>query len=441
MESAQVPFARQPIIFRMTLLEDVGAIEAVSAMFGSLGRVLLCLDDGFRLLYASSGLANEIGSMAAERVVGKPLSELLGEELFGEHGSLRQALLAGERREGWRAFLRGGSGLRLMSISAAPYIYNSMIGGCEGIRYIVVLRPAEDEPMDATGPTVLAGLIGRSAAMQHIFRSVENLQTSNATILITGESGTGKEVVARAIHAYSQARRGQFVAVSCGALPPDLLARRIEAATHGTLFFEDVGDLSLPLQGKLLRLLQEHTYERAGDTQSRSSDARVIAATNSDLRAAVRSGAFREDLYYRLRVVPIDVPPLRTRREDIEPLARFLLARVGKMREREIRFSPEALRALLRYPWPGNVRELENAIEVAVAVTQGQTIPPEDLPPEISAAVESEPAAATDDDLPRIRAALDASNWRRDDAAVTLGISRTTLWRRMRDLGLVRPRH
>jgi DNA-binding NtrC family response regulator len=426
----------------MTVLDEVGALEAVSAVFGSLGRILLCLDAGFRVLHASGGLAELMGSDVAGRTVGKPLSDLLGEELFGERGTLRQALLAGERREGWRAFLRGRDGLQLLSISAAPFIYHSMIGGCEGIRYVIVLRPAEDEPLSGDGPTVLAGLIGRSAALQRIFRLVENLQPSTATVLITGESGTGKEVVARAIHAWSPRRRGAFVAVSCGAIPAELLARRIDDATHGTLFFEDAGDLPLPLQGKLLRLLQERTYERVGETQSRTTDVRVIAATNTDLRAAVRSGGFREDLYYRLRVVPIDIPPLRARREDIEPLARFLLARIGAPRDRQLRFSPEALRAMLHYGWPGNVREMENALEFALSVAHGQTIVPEDLPPEISATEQVKPVTAEDEsDLQKIRTALESCNWRRDDAADALGISRTTLWRRMRDLGLVRARH
>src|SRR5947208_15939469 len=130
----------------MTVLDDVGALEAVSAVFGSLGRILICLDAGFRVLHASGGLAELTGGDIAERVIAKPLSDLLGEELFGERGTLRQALLAGERREGWRAFLRGRDGLQLLSISAAPFIYHSMIGRCEGIRYIVVLRPARHEP-------------------------------------------------------------------------------------------------------------------------------------------------------------------------------------------------------------------------------------------------------------------------------------------------------
>ena len=162
-------------------------------------------------------------------------------------------------------------------------------------------------------------------------------------------------------------------------------AGRFEAAAGGTLFLDEVADLPLQLQVKLLRVLQERTFERVGESRTRKTDARIIAATNVDLRRAVQDGRFREDLYYRLRVVPIEIPPLRARREDIEPLATFLLARVGARQGRALRFSPDVLRLLLEHDWPGNVRELENVLEFAVAVCKGQTIVPEDLPSEVGA--------------------------------------------------------
>jgi transcriptional regulator with GAF, ATPase, and Fis domain len=266
------------------------------------------------------------------------------------------------------------------------------------------------------------------------------------------------------------------VAVNCGALPGELLeselfghvrgaftgavrdrAGRFEVAAGGTLFLDEVADLPVHLQVKLLRVLQERAFERVGESRPRTSDARIIAATNVDLRRAVVEGRFREDLYYRLRVVPIEIPPLRERREDIEPLATFLLARVGGRQGRALRFSPDALRVLLEHSWPGNVRELENALEYAVAVCKGQTILPEDLPAEVSAGptwTAQPPGAGETDagdlgraawlprdadaplDAARIRAALDACHWRRHEAARVLGVSRTTLWRRMRELHL-----
>jgi DNA-binding NtrC family response regulator len=208
---------------------------------------------------------------------------------------------------------------------------------------------------------------------------------------------------------------------------------------------------------KLLRILQEHTYERVGDNQLHHTNARIVAATHRDLRRAVEQGSFREDLYYRLRVIPIEIPPLRARREDIEPISRLLLSRVGVRTGRALRFSPDALRALLSHDWPGNVRELENALEFAATVCKGQTVQLEDLPPELIApdpAQRPEPTAASlapsplplvrrggeppPDERVAIAAALEANRWNRVAAARSLGMSRSTLWRRMRALGLAR---
>ncbi|HEX9162688.1 MAG TPA: sigma 54-interacting transcriptional regulator [Thermoanaerobaculia bacterium] len=418
-------------------------LSALSAVFGSLGRSVVCLDEHFRVVHVSDSTLHMI--------VGVEISEYLGEDLFGSNGSIRLALLAGERREGWRAYLRSDDGVRLLSISAAPLIER---GPCDDVRYIVVLRPAEEEAT-ASGPIWLSGLVARSSAMQRVVRLIDNLQSSSATILLTGESGTGKEVVARAIHSHSQRRDQPFVAVNCGALPPDLLESelfghvrgaftgairdrvgRFELAGQGTLFLDEIGDLPLPLQVKLLRILQERTFERVGESRPRTTEARIIAATNVDLRAAVRAGRFREDLYYRLSVIPIEIPPLRERREDIEPLARALLARVSERQGRQLLLSRECIRIFLQHTWPGNVREMENALEYAVAVARGQTVLPEDLPPELGV-----PEKQADDEpkpeIERIRAALEAAHWRRDAAAISLHMSRSTLWRKMREYGLL----
>ena len=451
-------------------------LAGVSSAFASLGRVFFCVDASFHVLHASSQLDRLIGPGAAERASGRPLSDLLGADLFGPSGTLRHLLLAGERREGWRSSLAvPGSAPRLVSVTAAPFCPEPGAVCDPRVAYVVVLRPAEEDQIQAGSP--FPGLIGRSPGMDRIFRLIENLEHSEATVLLTGESGTGKEVVARAVHTRSPRRAGPFVAVNCGALPGELLeselfghvrgaftgavrdrAGRFEVAAGGTLFLDEVADIPLHLQVKLLRVLQERTFERVGESQPRKTDSRIIAATNADLRRAVGEGRFREDFYYRLRVVPIEIAPLRERREDIEPLATFLLARVGARQGRALRFSPDALRLLLEYPWPGNVRELENALEYAVAVCKGQTILPGDLPGEVGAgtpgpstadralvtasrirpAWPAQPprAGADEDDATRIRGTLDACHWRRHEAARVLGMSRTTLWRRMRELGL-----
>jgi transcriptional regulator with GAF, ATPase, and Fis domain len=459
--------------------EQERAFSAVNAAFGSLGRACMALDADFRVRYASDLFDTLLGPGASLRLRGASAESILGTEMFGPDGPIRQSLLAGHKREGWRAFLQGdGAETRLMSVSAAP-LMRDRFGVCDPeARYLLVLRPADEATIEASGPIGGFGLISRSRAMARVFRLIDTLQQSEATVLITGESGTGKEVVARIIHAHSPRRAGPFVAVNAAALPGDLLESelfghvrgaftgavrdrvgRFEAANDGTIFLDEVGDVPLHLQVKLLRVLQEHTYERVGDSEPRTTTARIIAATNRNLRRAVAEGSFREDLYYRLRVFPIEVPPLRHRREDIEPIAKLLLSRAGARTGRELRLSPEAIRVLFSYEWPGNVRELENALEFGATVARGQTLQPEDLPPEImgdggvelevrpraGAFAEPHPHAAPHAapagrprvaDRATIVRTLEANGWNRVETASALGMSRSTLWRRMRALGL-----
>ena len=459
--------ARRALSDQAAVAAMIGGIDRV---FSSLGRVVLCADPRWRVVHASHGIDAMGGDGTAASLVGATLEELLGAELFGSAGALRAAVEAGERREGWGATLQlAGRRPRRVSVTAAPLVERRDDLCDPGVAYVIVMRPAEEalEPGAEPGVIHFSGLVARSQAMQNIFRLIENLAESDATVLLSGESGTGKELVARAFHLHSGRRSGAFVAVNCAALPGELLeselfghvrgaftgavrdrAGRFELAEHGTLFLDEIGDLPLSLQGKLLRVLQERTFERVGESRTRESDARILAATHLDLSRAVREGRFREDLYYRLRVVPVEVPPLRARREDVEPLTRHLLARAARRSGREVRLSPDALRALLAYDWPGNVRELENALEYALAVCRRQTILPEDLPAEarlparsVPSPVESRPPAGSQptaprDERERLLVALEAARWRRDEAARALGLSRTTLWRRMRELGL-----
>jgi DNA-binding NtrC family response regulator len=452
------------------------AWSGVSAAFAAFGRVFLCLDRDYRVVHASYVLDDLLGPGAADLAAGRPVDEIVTGGLFAAGGALRTRLDAGERREGWRALLLGTDGQpRLLALSAAPILPPPGAACDPRVAFAVILRPAEDE----IGATAAFGcIVARSPSMQRIFALIENLRESDATVLLTGESGVGKEVVARALHDRSPRRSGPFVAVNCGALPGELLESemfghvrgaftgavrdrlgRFELASEGTLFLDEVGDLPLPLQVKLLRVLQDGSFERVGESRSRQSRARVVAATHVDLQRAVREGRFREDLFYRLRVVPIEIPPLRTRAEDVEPLTRAILARVSARHGRTLRLSPDAQRDLLAHDWPGNVRELENALEYAVAICRGQTILPEDLPTLVSlrgaeplAPVRSPAATARDQEPGRegfagphaaqaqaeaddLRRALEAHRWRRSDAARALGISRTTLWRKMRELG------
>ncbi len=246
------------------------------------------------------------------------------------------------------------------------------------------------------------GLVGNTAAMQEIYKTIGRVAESDATVLIHGESGTGKELVARAIHYHSKRAGRPFVAVNSAAIPSELLeselfghekgsftgaiGRKIgkfEAAAGGTLFLDEIGDMNLPLQGKLLRVLQEREFERVGGTEAIKTDVRVLAATHHNLEKMVREKQFREDLFYRLNVIQINIPSLRKRKDDIVPLAEFFMQKYQASDAKKKILTPETLKVLRAYDWPGNVRELENAVQRAITLSQGDKIFPDALPPQI----------------------------------------------------------
>jgi two-component system, NtrC family, response regulator AtoC len=325
---------------------------------------------------------------------------------------------------------------------------------------------------EVRGRTRLGRMIGRSDRMQEVFRTVERVAQARASVLITGESGTGKELVARALHDLGPRRGGPFVAINCAAIPEGLIeaelfghergaftdARerrlgRFETASGGTLFLDEIGELSANVQAKLLRALQERTIERLGGTTPIEVDVRVVAATNRDIEQEVSAGRFRSDLYYRIHVVPIALPPLRERREDVRLLVEDFLARASHEAGRKaMRVDPAALAALERYPWPGNVRELENAIERAVALADEDVVKVEDLPPEIARAerigtLREEVRAGglgLEDAVARFEAdllleALEHAGWNQTRAAEALSITRRLLKLKMDRFGLVPP--
>ena len=247
--------------------------------------------------------------------------------------------------------------------------------------------------VNALGPT------GNSSAVRRVRRMIEQVAGFDTTVFITGESGTGKEVIARAIHAQSHRADKPFVAVHCGAIPAELIecelfgqeaaanavgneARpgRFDQAEGGTLFLDEVGDMSLPMQVKLLRVLQEHSYERIGGTRSQHCDVRIIAATHGDMEAAIAKGRFREDLYYRLNVFPIEAPPMRERLDDLPMLVADLIARLEQSGHGSVQLDAEALNVLRSYAWPGNVRELANLVERLAVLHPGECVRPGDLP-------------------------------------------------------------
>jgi DNA-binding NtrC family response regulator len=317
----------------------------------------------------------------------------------------------------------------------------------------------------------LDNVVGTDPRMQAIFKTVKAVADTRTTVLITGESGTGKTLLARALHSLSARKHGPFVEVNCGALPETLLESELfghqkgsftgavrdkigkfEAAAGGTIFLDEIGTSSPAFQVKLLRVLQDRVIERVGDTKTVAVDVRVVLATNKDLELAVQKGEFREDLYYRIQVVSIEMPPLRQRRSDVQALAEHFLRRFALDHGRQhLQFTDRAMAALLAAPWPGNVRQLENVIERAVVLCQGPAIdvgdlpatlqaPPPALPGALTAAPEGPPGplkeALIGPEKRHIELALAYCGGNRERAAKLLEINRSTLFHKLRKFGI-----
>jgi DNA-binding NtrC family response regulator len=316
--------------------------------------------------------------------------------------------------------------------------------------------------------------IGNAPAWRHVQETVESVADSEATVLILGESGTGKELVAEAIHRRSARAGGPLVKVHCAALPEQLLESelfghekgaftgaggmrkgRFEAASAGTLFLDEIGEIALPVQVKLLRVLQEKAFERLGSNTTLKADFRLVAATNRDLQAEVKAGNFREDLYYRLNVIPIPLPPLRERAEDIPILAQHFLTKYNTLNRKALQgFSDAALQSLKRYRFPGNVRELENLVERCVVLCRGPQIEAHELPEQVRAPASAASGAVSEEPLQRlwrgeidldaveknvIEEAMSRARGVQTEAARLLGITRRTLQYRLEKHGLSKP--
>lgn len=310
----------------------------------------------------------------------------------------------------------------------------------------------------------LSGLLGRSSRMRPICQLILDIAGSDSNVLIQGESGVGKEVVARAIHRESIRRNGPFVVVNCAAYAETLLQSelfghekgaftgaikakkgRFEQATGGAIFLDEIGEISLPTQVVLLRVIQEKCFERVGGERTIATDARVIAATNKDLAAAMKIGAFREDLYYRLNVISIEIPPLRERKEDIPGLVKNFIERFNlRFNKSLVGMNSEALDLIFAYHWPGNVRQLENVIERSVVLSKHDLIKPDDLPVELTNRANNitrnnEKSNLDNVEKEHVRSVLENYGWNKYKAAQVMGISRSTLYSKMKKHNLIPP--
>jgi two-component system response regulator AtoC len=366
---------------------------------------------------------------------------------------------------------RGSMALTIAAMQAGAYdflpkpldvgkLHDALERALESPRGSVRLLPSEPPPTDEQT------IVGESEGIVAVYKTIGRVAESSATLLITGDSGTGKELVARVTHRASARHAGPFLAVNCAAIPENLLeselfghekgaftgavGRKIgkfERAEGGTLFLDEIGDMSLALQSKILRVLQEREIERVGGKEKIRVNVRIMAATNRDLLRDVGSGRFREDLYFRLAVVTLELPPLRERRGDIPILVDYFTRKFAAENAKPISSVSRNVYVLLeRHSWPGNVRQLRNALERAVIMCQGRSLLPEHLPPDLFAAAghpvpESQTAGLVpleEVEKRHIRAVLEATDWNMSRAAEILGIHRNTLRRRARELGLER---
>jgi transcriptional regulator with PAS, ATPase and Fis domain len=450
--------------------------ESVQSIFDALPESVIVVDAQLRILSINAAAAALFGLEAAA-LGGRPVCELFPENDC-PRDCLRETVATGRPIVDYQTALRlpGGVPAQIL-IRTVPLGPAAGEGTCGeagqpgqtgGAGAVIILRDVTEETSlrkEVAARQGFGGIVGKSARLRELYGLIENVAPSSATVLIRGETGTGKELVARALHFASGRSDGPFVQVNCSALSEGLLESelfghvkgaftgavadrrgRFEEASGGTIFLDEIGDVSPVVQVKLLRVLQERVVERVGESRPRPVDVRVISATHRDLEALRAVGRIREDFYYRIRVVTLELPPLRERREDVPLLAAHFLARLrGAPATGAAALAaavpPETMRLLLEYPWPGNVRELENALEHAHVLSRGRALRPEHLPPEVRAAAGRADAlrdapkhSPTEREL--IAAALGRAGWNRSRAARQLGIDRTTLWRKIREYGL-----
>lgn len=406
--------------------------------------------------------AEEITGIPREEALGRPCSEVFRSSMCEAECALRHTLKTGKPIIGKSCYIIDAEGNRIpISVSTAVLRApdGSILGGAETFRD---LSEIEELRQELQGHSRMGDFVSRSPLMHKLFEVIPAVATSPSTVLILGETGTGKEFLARTLHALSPRHQRPFLAVNCAALPDTLLESelfgykagaftgaihdkpgRFTLAQEGTLFLDEIGEISPAMQVRLLRVLQERTFEPLGSTRSERTEARVIVATNRDLAERVRSGKFREDLYYRINVVRMELPPLRSRKEDIPILAEQFISRFNRLQQKSITgLSNEALSLFMAYDWPGNIRELENVIERAFVLCHEGPIEIRHLPEELTTR-RREGISGTNMRASRelleaqtIRNALERNRFNRQAAAKELGIHKSTLFRKLKKLGI-----
>ena len=424
------------------------------AVLNTVSDAITVIDKDLKIIFQNEATQQSFGSKIGEQC----FAVYRGRKEPCENCIVLDVIRDGQPRRALRDVHLPDGNIMWMEVFSGPFRdgEGNIIGAVEAVRNVTDQIRLSEECVtlrrEMERQAQFENIVTQSKRMKAIFRLIERVASTASTVLITGESGTGKELIARAILSNSDRKDKPFVTVNCGAIPENLLESElfghvrgsftgavkdhmglIETADGGTLFLDEVGEIPLPVQVKLLRFLQEGESRRVGDTKVRRFDARIISATNRNLEEATRDGLFREDLYFRLSVIPIALPPLRERREDIPPLATHLLQRLCDAGSRNVTgISSEALKALMDYPWPGNVRELENMLEYALHLTDdGEPIRPEQLPAKLSGRTDvpggPEGFVSIEEYTKQSILALEGDH-SEEQIAEILGISRKNLW-------------
>ncbi len=438
--------------------------EDVSVILDSVADGVFTVDSAF-CITSFNRAAESITGVSRQAAMGRPCCEVFRASICEAQCALKQTMQTGRSVVDLPVYIVHSDGERVpISISTAVLKDHGghVLGGVETFRDLRLVEQLREE---LARQHSFENILSKNPAMQRIFTMLPAVAESDSTVLIEGESGTGKELVARAIHNLSLRQQKPMVTVNCGALPDTLLeselfgykagaftdARkdkpgRFALAEGGTLFLDEIGDVSAALQVRLLRALEQKTYEPLGGTESVKADVRIVAASNKELADLVKGGTFRRDLYYRINVVRMKLPALRERREDIPLLIDHFIGHFNRLRGRQVLgVAPETLRILLAHDFPGNVRELENVIEHAFILCPGGLVQPSHLPESLRPAIPETVAAGakTLRELERrvVHDVLERHQWNRQAAARELGIHKSTLWRKLRQLDIPVPRN
>jgi len=466
------PFKKEELLAKIRVVMRLKETEVVNekyrlnleAIFRSVKDGILTVDNEKRVIEANDAVAKICG-VPKEQIIGTPFCDLFANCNKGCETVLDETLTTQNVIQEYRVECQHQHKDRqVVVLSSSPLKdkNNKIMGAVLVVRDTTKIHDLERELIEQHR---FHNIIGKSSKMQNVYRLLENLSGTNTTILINGESGTGKELVAKALHYSSDRAHKPLIKVNCSALSENLLESelfghvkgaftgairsrigRFQAADGGTIFLDEIGDISPLIQLKLLRVLQEKEFERVGDTTTHKVDVRVLTATNKDLKEKVRLGEFREDLFYRLKVVEIHLPPLRDRLEDIPLLFSHFCKHFNKIFNKQIDgMSDEVVRIMMEYHWPGNVRELQHAIEHSFVLCNDRTIAVDHLPPELKMNLsphmftpKKKFLSATDEAQAYLEA-LNKTAWNKAKTARMMGVSRPTLYKKMREYKLEKP--